>query len=157
MLVQAASGENPHAIVDLVRRFRQQCAVAPAPTPQHRRTAGELLAVSDRRREEKQCSEAERRRLEQERKEREQAAERAKHLDALEKREPESWAEMERLVATKSPNNYDGAVVLLADLRELADRKNCSAIYRESLRNLRARHAGKPSFIRKLNQAGLNI
>jgi hypothetical protein len=81
---------------------------------------------------------------------------RAKHLDALEKRETESWAQLDPLVATKRPNDYDRAVTLLADLREVAVRKGGSAVFEERCRELRARHSAKPSFLRRLKEAGLD-
>jgi hypothetical protein len=62
---------------------------------------------------------------------------------------------VDRLVATKRPKDYDGAVALLVDPRDLAERKGGSAVFRERLLNVRSRHAGKPSLLRKLNEAGL--
>ena len=157
LLLQVASGKAPHVGVDLVRRFQQEHPKMQVAGPPARRTAGELLAAADRRAAERARRDAERKRLEKEREAQERAAERAKYLDALEAREVQSWDQLHPLIATKRPSDYDRAVTLVADLRDLAARQGSSAIFRERLRDLRARHAGKPSLIRKLNEAGLDL
>jgi hypothetical protein len=110
------------------------------------RTAGELYAASELRR-------AENIRRREER----QAAERTKYLDSLERREAQIWVELDLSIATKRPSDYDQAVTTLTDLRDLANRKNGAAEFRERLLNLRARHATKPSFLRKLKAAELGL
>ena len=109
--------------------------------------SGEIRAAGDRRSEDRKRREEEHRRLEQERKAQEKAADRTKHLDDLEKREPESWSRLDGLVATKRPKDYDLAVALLIDLRNVAVRKASSGMF----------DASKPSFLRKLKKAGLEV
>ena len=70
-------------------------------------------------------------------------------------REAGVWERLDPLIATKRPDDYDRAVSSLVDLRDLAARKGCTAVFQERLRNLRARHAAKSSLLGKLNQAGL--
>ena len=103
----------------------------------------------------KQRREEERRKLECEREAQRKAAERAQYLDALEKREEESWGQLENLVGTKRPNDYDRAVVLLTDLRDVAERKGCSPAFQQRVRGLAELHATKSSFLRRLREAGL--
>jgi hypothetical protein len=156
LLLQVALGENPRSGVDLLRRFRVECAkAAPAPAPQTLRTAGQLRAAAEERAMAKRRRDEERRKLERGRKAQRKAAERAQYLDALEKREEESWGQLENLVATKRPNDYDRAVVLLTDLRDVAERKGCSAAFQQRVRGLAERHATKSSFLRRLREAGL--
>jgi hypothetical protein len=157
LLLQVASGKDPHVGADLIRRFQQEYAKTAVTTPRVSRTAGELRAAADRRTAEKARRDEERSRLEQEREAQHRAAERAKYLDALEAREAQSWDQLDALIATKRPNDYDRAVTLLADLRELAARKSRAAVFQARLRDVRARHAGKSSFLRKLNEAGLEL
>jgi hypothetical protein len=157
VLLQVASEEDPHAVAGLVRRFQQECLKVTDRTPSAPRTAGELRAAADRATKAREHREEELRRLERERQEKERAVKRAKYLDALEKREEDSWTQLDLLIATKRQNDYDRAVILLQDLRDVSARKDCSAIFRGRLRNLRERHAGKSSFMRKLNEGGLDL
>jgi len=155
VLLQAASGEDPHGIAGLVSRFERECLRMEASAPLPHRTAGELRAAADQRAKDQERREEVRLRLEQERQEKEKAAARARHLDALEEREAEAWGQVDRLVATKRPKDYDSAVNLLVDLRDLAERKGASADLRERLLALRAHHAAKPSFLRRLSAVWL--
>jgi len=156
LLLQVALGENPRSGVDLLRRFRVECAkAAPAPVPRTMRTAGQLRRAAEERSMAKQRREEEHRKLECERAAQRKAAERAQYLDALEKREEESWGQLENLVTTKRQNDYDRAVVLLTDLRDVAERKGCSPAFQQRVRALAELHATKSSFLRRLREAGL--
>jgi hypothetical protein len=57
-------------------------------------------------------------------------------------------------VATKLPKNYDHAVQLLVDLRDLAARDD-SAGFQMQLAAFRNAHARKPSLLARLPKAGL--
>jgi len=155
LLFQVASGEDAHVGIDLMRRFQRESAKTAVSEPSASRTAGELRAAADRRSSENALRDAERRRLEQERDAQRQAAERAKCLDALEGREAQTWDQVDALIATKRPTDYDQAVTLLTDLRDLANRKNGATAFQERLRNLCARHAAKSSLLRRLRAAKL--
>ena len=120
-----------------------------------RRTAGELRAAATARAEKRaqeirQKEEAERRRQEAER-----AAARAAYLDRLARREEETWDKIGELIATTRPNDYDRAVQLLIDLRDLAIRDKRESDFRFGLRTVREENASKPSLQRRLNEAGL--
>ncbi len=52
----------------------------------------------------------------------------------------------DRLLRAGAALGCDRAVTLLADLRDGAVRKGSPAVFQEHLRDLRARHAGKPIF-----------
>jgi hypothetical protein len=88
------------------------------------------------------------------RREREAAIARAQHLAALAGREPAIWKQVEGLIASKQPKRYDQAVTLLVDLRDLAAR-NGEAEFQQRLEELRAAQARKPTFIDRLEKAGL--
>ncbi|MGQ0615086.1 MAG: hypothetical protein ACT4PV_15235 [Planctomycetaceae bacterium] len=59
------------------------------------------------------------------------------------------------MIGTMKPADYDKAVSLLRDLRDLAERRGRSEAIQDKVRGLRQRHAGKPSLLRRLNQSGL--
>src|SRR5207244_1261999 len=104
-----------------------------------------LLAAYDALVEDKRRKAAERSARERERLAREKAKARAKALDDLARREPAAWREVDDLIATKRPNDYDRAVTLLVDLRELAERSGRRADAEERIRDLRLRHKSKSS------------
>ena len=89
------------------------------------------------------------------RREREQAAARDSHLTALAKRQAGAWRRVEALVATKRPGDYDAAVALLKDLREISERKGRLVDVIERIGALRDAHAKKPSLLMRLKKAGL--
>ena len=64
------------------------------------------------------------------------------------------WAEVDSLVATKQPKNWDRATEILIDLRDLDARgkANDFSLHIEALRQAQAR---KPSFLGRLRKAGL--
>ncbi|HBN07794.1 MAG TPA: hypothetical protein DD435_03785 [Cyanobacteria bacterium UBA8530] len=86
--------------------------------------------------------------------EREALSNRAKYLDGISGREPKLWAEMGSLIDTKLPKNYDQAVKLLVDLRDL-DARTKGGDFQERLIALRSLHARKPSFIDRVAKARL--
>jgi hypothetical protein len=81
------------------------------------------------------------------RREREQTAARDRHLSTLAKRQAAAWRQVEALVITKRPGEYDEAVTLLRDLRDIGERKGRRVEVTERIRALREVHAKKPSFL----------
>ena len=59
------------------------------------------------------------------------------------------WAEVDGLVLTKLPKNYDKALRILGDLRDLAARAGDlgKSAFRARLDTFRAKHARKPSLL----------
>src|SRR5262249_21187433 len=134
---------------DQVRTGRDEAA------EETRRTAGDLLEVRDRLAEEKKRQEAERAAKERARRAREQAAARARHLDALAGREEELWRQVEAADKMRQPKEYDRAVELLQDLRDLAERTGTGEDVAGRIRELRERHRSKPTLMQRLDRAGL--
>ena len=120
-----------------------------------RRTVRQLLADANARSAERKRLEAERARAERERRQRKQAEERVRHLNALASRESETWREVETLIDTKRPKDYDRAVELLIDLRELAERSGRKESAENRIRELRAKHRNKPAFLQRLDKKKL--
>ncbi len=92
---------------------------------------------------------------ERERQEREQAAARARYLDSLAGREEETWRHVDALIATKRPAEYDQAVGLLTDLRDLYARTERTPEFEARRDRLHDEHARKPSLLQRFDRAGL--
>ena len=120
---------------------------------QQPRTAGALVAraeaLAEERKRRQDQERVERRREEAERR----AAARNRQLDKLAGREHELWTQVDELIATLKPKAYDQAVVILTDLRDLADRSGDRVDWDARIRSLRAAHARKPSLLRRLDKA----
>lgn len=133
----------------------------------------ELLRTAEACAEERRRVDAEKRAKEAKRLAREAAEARRKHLDSLVGKESQLWSDVESLVISKQPKNYDQAVKLLLDLRDLEARsressrpaaggvlkapgaRGSGSSFRLRLEKLRFEHSGKPSFMQRLAAAGL--
>lgn len=119
------------------------------------RTVAELLSAAEERAEATARQVAERQAAEQARRERAEAAARAKYLESLAGREADLWRQVEDLIETKRPKEYDQAVGLLQDLHDLSHSRQQAAAFAARLGPLRERYARRPSFIERLDRAGL--
>jgi hypothetical protein len=153
MTVVSDSGERCRS--ELLRRFRQQNALAGARGSAARRTAGNLLAAArvladERTRllEAKEAEDAARQKAKDE-------ADRALYLDHLAKREIAVWSQVEAYIQKRQPNDYDRAVILLTDLHQLAARRGRESAFQSAMEKLRDVHAAKDTFLRRLIKAGL--
>ena len=66
-----------------------------------------------------------------------------------------AWAQVDILIESKRPTEYDAAVALLGDLRDLAVRDAGGPAFARRLRRLREQHARKPSLLDRLDRAQL--
>jgi hypothetical protein len=142
---------------EMSKRFRETTApegarpVAGAP----RRTVAQLLAARDALVEEKKRKAADQAAIERARLEREKAEARANYLDELARRESPTWREVDDLIATKRPKEYDRAITLLVDLRDLASRSDRAEEAEARIRELRRRHSNKPALLKRFDQEKL--
>jgi hypothetical protein len=156
LLLEAAARDKPHFRVELLRLFEQhrtssgEYSEQPAPP---RRTVSQLLSAAESRAAERERREAKRQAAEEAKLERERAAARAKYLETLAGREKQAWEQVGELIQTRQPKNYDQAVSLLVDLRELAVQRGREGEFNSALEQLRALHSSKPSFLRRLENA----
>ena len=141
-------------VAELLQRFLKDRAGGTEQTPGTRRTVGDLLGAAKAYSRERRRIEAEKQAADKARRDREAALARERYLDGIAGREPSLWAEVDTLVATKQPKNYDQAVKLLVDLRDLHARTG-GGNFRLRTEALRREHARKPSFIDRLAKAGL--
>jgi hypothetical protein len=155
VLSDLVTGGDAHLRSQLLRRYRDEHPIVVSTTTA-RRTAGELLAAAGSIRTGRERRDAERREQDRIRRERSAAAARQRHLDTLAVDQSAAWQRVEELVATTKPREYDTAVQLLVDLRDLAERDGGTAAYRQRLAELRTAHARKPSLLERLNVVGLD-
>jgi hypothetical protein len=154
LLVRLVGGDEPHLRAELLRRFRSTRPEVVSATAQPR-TVSELLSAAERRTEERRRKEADRAAREKARREREKAAARERYLDDLATREPATWKEVDALIATKKPADYDEAVRLLGDLKDLGARSGRIAEVQSRIQRIREEHWKKTSFIERLQRAGV--
>jgi hypothetical protein len=152
LLTRVARGETVVG-AELVRRFRRRGVMRGNAPPL--RTAAALRARAEELEEQRRqviiASETKNR----VRRECEQAAARNRHLNTLAKHQADAWQRVEELIITRRPGDYDAAIALLMDLREIGERKGWSSEVAERIRALREAHTKKPSLLARLRKARL--
>lgn len=156
LLLRLAEGREPHLRAELLRRFREASPTHGAPSAAGGgRTALELVDAAELRTTERERQQAEREAKERAARVLAAAQARARYLDELAPRQEETWRRIESLIDTKRPAEYDQAVQLLRDLRDLGGRMQSEPTFADRLADLRTRHARKPSLIERLDRARL--
>jgi len=157
LLVSAVSESSERWKNDLLRNFQRHNAprTAPATGAAQRRTAGDLLTAAHARAEERDRLLNAKRAAEASRREAEDEARRAGYLDQLGKREAAAWNQIAAHIQERQPNEYDKAVTLLTDLRDVAVRRGRVPAFQSALEKLRQAHSAKVSFLRRLAKARL--
>ena len=112
------AANDPALTTELQRLIAGRTAAAPASGDP--RTAGALRLAAEEARDERRRANAAQAEADRKRREHEAAVARSKYLADLARRQPAVWTEIETLIATKQPANYDRAVSLLVDLRDAA-------------------------------------
>lgn len=155
LLVRVMEEEAFQLRRELLHRFRHAKGDSASESQGTGRTVGQLRAAYEEWSTAKQRTKETRRAADQARCDREKAEARAKHLDALAKRTTDAWKDVETLIATKLPKEYDKVVQLLVDLRDLAVRAGKAGETAARIQEVRERHSRKPTFIQRLKKAGL--
>ncbi|MBY0455967.1 MAG: hypothetical protein K2V38_01370 [Gemmataceae bacterium] len=158
-LARLLEGDVAAITQDLLARFRthqekQKPRGKHAPGPA-RRTVGELFAARESLADERRRQEAERKAAEVDRRNRENKIARAKRLDSLVGKEEAVWREIEEAIGAKSAKQYDHALALLRDLRDLAARDGTSPAFAARVTALRERHKRKITFVERLDRTDL--
>jgi len=147
---------DPHLGNELIQRFQKTLSENDienqGKTP---RTVRELLEKAEAYSKKKQCRIAEQKAIEKAQKEKEAAIAREKYLNDLSKKEHKIWKKVDALVLTKKPKDYDEAVRLLVDLRDLGKRNKKSSQFKAKLKEIRTEHNRKPSLMSRIDSAGL--
>jgi len=157
LLVAAVSEPGGRWKIGLLRRFEQQSVLRTLSVPDaiRRRTAGHLMTLAHARAEERDRLLEAKRAVEAARRKAEDEANRARYLDQLENREDTTWNQIAAHIQKRQPNEYDKAVALLADLRDLAVQRGRATAFQSALGELRRTHAAKKSLLRRLTKAKL--
>ena len=156
LLLQFLMHDDPAMRRKLRERFRNGRSVeVKKRDASEGRTVGELATEWRRRVATAQQRAANKAAREREGQVEEQARVRRERLIRLAGRGAAAWDEVERLIQSRSPKNYDQAVGALADLRDAAAYEKPAGDFTARLGRLRAAHASKPSLIRRLDVAGL--
>jgi hypothetical protein len=114
----------------------------------------QLLEAAEAHRAERERQEAEQEALARAKQERKAAA-RTAYLDTLVGKEEALWGQVATLIAAMKPKEYDRAVQILADLRDLAARGNTNREFAARLAALREEYAKRRGLIDRLDKAGL--
>lgn len=146
--------ENDRApFQELLSRMRERDR-SPELNPSRRRCVSELLQAAEDLSPERSRTALNKAAREREERARQAAMAREKYLDGLVGKESTLWQKIQALIGTKAPKNYDEAVGLLRDLRDL-DMRNGAGEFAARIEKLREDHMRKVSLIRRLGQAGL--
>jgi hypothetical protein len=155
MLLRVALDDAQLVRAELLARYRGS---APRPDPDDgvRRTAGDLLTQAQVRRDVRERAAQQRRAQQAESRNRAAAVAREKRLDTLADQQEQAWRHVDQLVATRKPVDYDAAVALLRDLRDVSRREGQTEAYELRVAHLRQIHQRKITFIDRLDRAGPN-
>ncbi|GGN76981.1 hypothetical protein GCM10010112_49620 [Actinoplanes lobatus] len=153
VLLRVLRGEAGLLRSELLRRFH---GVTDEEHSGAGRTAGDLLAAAEDRWAGRQQQIRKREAAEQKRREEAAAAAREQRLDKLARNPVRVWDQVDELIATKRPKDYDTAVTLLLDLQALAVREGEIFEFAQQMIRLRERHARKPSLIDRFDRARLD-
>lgn len=154
-LIRLAAGGEPYLRAELLRRYRGERQPQGSGGARGSRSVAQLRAAAECRAAERRRRAAEKAARDRARREREEAKRRQRYLDGLAAREADAWREVDTLVSAKLPREYDRALGLLVDLRDIGARDGRAGEVAARIRGLRERHARKSSFLRRLQEAGL--
>jgi len=154
-LLRVARGELNVPNELRLRFVTEQHAGSTRPVPPPRRQVATLIGRAERLRAERRAAEIARREAEEAQQRERIARERAAHLERLRGNEQQLWGQAEALAMRKTPGDYDRAILLLRDLRDLAEGGEKREEFLSRLYAFRAAHIKKPSLMQRLDQAGL--
>lgn len=153
LLLRVVRDDTAHLRTELLRRFHRQ--PEPVTIAGGGRTVAQLREAAQARSQERERLAAQQQERERLQREQEEAAAHTQQLDALEQQGEQPWRRVTSLIDTKQTREYDAAVVLLGDLRELSRRQGRSDEFTQRVRQLRQQYARRPGLLDRLNRAGL--
>lgn len=157
IIFRLINDNDPHIGNELLQRFRKALSIKDTKKDNEKAscTVMKLLQKAEAYTEEKDRQIAEQKEKEKARKEKEAAIAREKYLNGLAGRENEIWKKVDSLILTKKPKDYDEAVRLLIDLKDLAKKNNTTIFFKSKLMAIRGNHSRKSSFINRIDSARL--
>jgi hypothetical protein len=148
LLVDALPETDEQWRIELLRRFAHENVSVSDHGTVDRRTVVDLLAASHARAQERMRKLNAQQAAEALRKKAKEEADRALFLDQLAKREKAVWKQVDAFIQKRQPNDYDRAVSLLSNLRDLAVRQGGEDEFHLTMEDLRKTHSAKGSFLR---------
>jgi hypothetical protein len=155
LLVDALTEMDERWRIELLRRFEHENVAVSDHGAVDRRRVADLLAASHARAEERKRKLNAQRAAEAALEKAKEEASRTLFLDQLAKREKAVWKEVDAYIQKRQPNDYDRAVALLSNLRDLAVRQGGEDEFHLTMEDLRRTHSAKDSFLRRLAKAKL--
>jgi len=156
-LFRLVTDHDPYLGVELKKQFQQTVSVSANDVIEKKlRTVADLLEKSESNKAEKRRRIDELKAKERARREREMAIAREKYLNDISKREDKVWKKVADLIESRSQSDYDEAVTLLVDLRDLSKKIKKEKIFKAKLRNIHTKHSRKSSFLKRLTNSGLD-
>lgn len=156
IIFRLINDNDPHIGNTLLQRFRKTLSIKDTKNNEKTsRTVMKLLQKAEAYTKEKDRQTAEQKAKEKARKEKEAAIAREKYLNGLAGREKELWKKVDALILTKKPKDYDEAVRLLIDLKDLAKKTNTTSLFKSKLMAIREKHSRKSSFINRIDSDSL--
>ncbi|HEX6522400.1 MAG TPA: hypothetical protein VF070_20690 [Streptosporangiaceae bacterium] len=153
LLLLTAQGEGARVRLELLHRLHG------TPEGDHGarspRTLTQLLNAAAERRQDREERAAAACAAEEAYRERERALAREERLDALARDPEKAWADVSSRIKTRVPSEYDMAVSVLTDLRELARREGQDAEFDRRFSLLRQEHLRKPTLMERFDRSGL--
>jgi hypothetical protein len=140
---------------ELLHLFQRESACAEIHGKTERRSVKDLLTAARARADERARQLSAKRAADAARKTEKDKADRALYLDHLAKREKAVWKQVETYIQKRQPKDYDRAVLLLADLHDLAVRQEDETGFQLTMEELRKTHASRESFLGRLTKAKL--
>ena len=151
LLSRVARGDGSVG-AEIMRRYRKH--VGPRLPGAVLRTARALRERADVLGEARRKADRQREAQARTKRERREQAVRGRYLAGLAKRIPQAWQRINVLIATKRPRDYDAAVTLLSDLRDVGKQRGRDVQFMNRVSQLREAHAAKPSLLARLKNAG---
>ncbi|MDQ1305301.1 MAG: hypothetical protein QG671_1132 [Actinomycetota bacterium] len=135
---------------------RQLTATPSAPGPREEpRTVAALTTAAQAHADERERLAAEERAAQLAATKKAAAEARSRHLDAVAAEGEAAWRRVDALIRATKPKEYDQAVALLIDLRDVAARQNRQADAEDRVRHLRAAYPNRSALLQRLDRAGL--
>ena len=155
LLVDALTESDERWRIELLRRFQHENAPGSGHGAIERRTVEDLLTASHARADERTQKTNAKRAADAARQKAKDEADRTQYLNHLAKREDAVWSQVAAHIQKRQPKEYDRAVILLTDLRDLAVRRGRESVFQSALEMLRKTQAAKDTFLRRLTKAKL--
>jgi hypothetical protein len=156
ILFRLVEAPSPHLGTELKQRFRQTVSTtANSKIDNQLRRVKDLISSAEKYAKERKRRAAEKKAKARARKKRERALAREKYIESLAEREDSIWIKVEENIVLKKAAQYDEAVKLLVDLRDLNKKTGKEKAFKQKLKTICEKHRRKVSFLNRLQKAGL--